>query len=217
MIYFSALFLGLITGLHCVGMCGALVFALPQMFVAKNKYLAIFIYHLGRCFAYLLIGLLVGIVGKGLIFAGFQQQISIFAGILMILTFVLSKFIPLSFSTRISTAFRNILKRTSYWKIFLMGCLNGFLPCGPVYGAASASLATSSVLGAMNFMFLFGIGTLPLLIFLSWFGTQLSFRFAKKLQIILPIFTIILGILFILRGLGLGILFISPSPQRLHL
>ena len=81
----SAVLFGLLGSFHCVGMCGPIAFMLP---VDRNhsakKIVQITAYHFGRILAYSIIGLIFGLVGKGLYIFGLQQQLSIFAGILMI-------------------------------------------------------------------------------------------------------------------------------------
>ncbi len=85
MIFFTAIALGLIGSLHCVGMCGPIALALPlnrdsRWQVVKGN----LFYSIGRLTTYLLIGMLLGTVGQGFAFAGWQQTFSIVLGSLMI-------------------------------------------------------------------------------------------------------------------------------------
>jgi uncharacterized protein len=87
---YTALLLGLLGSFHCVGMCGPIAFMLPVSRDNKlKKIFQIFLYHIGRLLAYSTIGLAFGVVGKSLNLFGFQQQLSIFIGALMILIILL--------------------------------------------------------------------------------------------------------------------------------
>src|SRR5210317_413309 len=94
----SALIFGLLGSFHCIGMCGPIAFVLPIPKGNKSKsFFGTSLYHIGRILSYSLIGLLFGLLGKGLYLAGFQQRLSILIGIIMILiilipTRVLNKF-----------------------------------------------------------------------------------------------------------------------------
>ncbi|HCO84482.1 MAG TPA: hypothetical protein DIT95_13230, partial [Arenibacter sp.] len=89
---------------------------------------------------------------------------------------------------------------------------NGLLPCGLVYMAVFGSIATANPwLGAL-FMALFGLGTIPLMTTAVYFGSMLKGSAKKSVQRLIPVFVILVGLLFILRGMGLGIPYISPEP-----
>ena len=80
--FLSALVFGLLGSFHCVGMCGPIAFVLPVD--RSNTYKKVFqitLYHIGRLLAYSIIGLVFGIIGKGLYLFGFQQQLSIVIGV----------------------------------------------------------------------------------------------------------------------------------------
>ena len=101
----SAIIFGLLGSFHCIGMCGPIAFMLPIDRVNKTKgFFQILSYHLGRLFTYSLIGLLFGFLGRGFYFFGFQQQLSIIVGVLMIITIIFPKILQkLSLSKKIST------------------------------------------------------------------------------------------------------------------
>ncbi|CDF79708.1 integral membrane protein [Formosa agariphila KMM 3901] len=92
-----------------------------------------------------------------------------------------------------------------------IGFLNGFLPCGLVYMAVLSSIATAEPLQGALYMALFGLGTIPLMTTAIYFGNMLSNLAKKRIQKLIPVFVIIIGILFIIRGLGLGIPYMSPK------
>jgi len=95
-------------------------------------------------------------------------------------------------------------------KFFLLGMANGLLPCGMVYLAIAGALTRIHVLESAGFMACFGLGTLPLLLALQYTGGRLSFPLRARLRRAIPVLTIAIGLLLILRGLDLGIPFLSP-------
>lgn len=222
---FSALFFGLISSIHCIGMCGPIAMMLPVDH--KNptkKALQILTYHLGRLTAYGLLGLAFGLLGKGLFIAGFQQNISIAVGVLMIIIAIVPEkvFAQYNFSkpiykviSSIKSSLGNQFKRKTFDALFSIGFLNGLLPCGLVYAALFGAIAMQNEVLGVAYMLLYGIGTIPLMSVVVYASGFMSVPLRSKLQRIIPIITIGIGILFILRGLSLGIPFISPAEQSL--
>lgn len=222
---FSALFFGLISSLHCIGMCGPIAMMLPVDH--KNptkKALQILTYHLGRLTAYGFLGLAFGLLGKGLFIAGFQQNISIAVGVLMIIIAIVPEkvFAQYNFSkpiykviSSIKSSLGNQFKRKTFDALFSIGFLNGLLPCGLVYAALFGAIAMQNEVLGVTYMLLYGIGTIPLMSVVVYASGFMSVPLRSKLQRIIPIITIGIGILFILRGLSLGIPFISPAEQSL--
>jgi len=206
-------------------MCGPIAFALPVN--KNNKLETVFgtgLYHLGRVLSYSLIGLLFGLLGKGLYLAGFQQRLSILIGIIMILLVLipsrmLNKF---SFSrplyviiAKVKTKLGLYLKKSSFQALFSIGFFNGFLPCGLVYMALLGAISTGELMDGAIYMAVFGLGTIPLMTGAVYLGNFLKISVRNKIQKAIPIFVVIIGLLFILRGLGLGIPYISPSDTQL--
>jgi uncharacterized protein len=218
----SALILGLLGSLHCVGMCGPIAFMLPvDRSNSIKKVSQISIYHFGRLLAYSIIGLVFGLVGKSLYIFGFQQQLSIAIGIIMIVLVLipyktlgkynLSK--PLNkLISRVKSGLGQALKKKTSDTFLTIGFLNGFLPCGLVYMAVFGSIATGSLLQGSFYMILFGIGTIPLMTSAIYLGKFLNSTMKQRIQKAIPVFVVLIGVLFILRGLGLGIPYISPAP-----
>jgi hypothetical protein len=185
-----------------------------------------FLYHFGRLLTYSLIGFLFGLIGKGLYLAGFQQRLSILIGVLMILTILLPAKILNNFNLtkplyvvvgKVKSKLGSILQRKSNKALFSIGFLNGFLPCGLVYMAVFGSIASGNSFDSALYMILFGLGTIPMMTGAIFLGNFLKVSFRNKIQKAIPIFVIIIGLLFILRGMGLGIPYISPSDAKLHL
>ena len=218
----SALILGLMGSLHCVGMCGPIAFMLPVDRTNNHKKFGqIFIYHFGRLLAYGIIGLVFGLLGKGLSIFGIQQKLSIAIGIIMILVVLIpyNTFNKYNLSKPIYKVISKVknqlgkeLKKKSPDTFLTIGFLNGFLPCGLVYMALFGSIAMGDALQGSLYMMLFGVGTLPLMTAAIYFSNLLKGGIRQKVQKAIPVFVIIIGSLFILRGLGLGIPYVSPAP-----
>ena len=222
---YSALFFGLISSLHCIGMCGPIAMMLP---VERNnpskKATQIFTYHLGRLSAYGTIGFIFGLLGKGFFMAGIQQQLSIFIGVAMICIVLIPEkiFAKYNFSkpvfkliSKIKTTLGSQFKNKSYKSLFTIGLLNGFLPCGMVYVALFGAIAMQSPTLGVLYMVLFGLGTVPMMSSVVYLNSFLSVPIRNKIQKVIPYVAICIGILFILRGLGLGIPYVSPSNLSL--
>ncbi len=103
------------------------------------------------------------------------------------------------------------MKRHGYFSLLAIGMINGLLPCGLVYMAWAGSLAQGDLFRGMAYMFLFGLGATPALFAVSFFGSIVSANLRQKLTRLAPIAIGGLGLIFILRGLELGIPFLSPK------
>ncbi|MGA1226158.1 MAG: sulfite exporter TauE/SafE family protein [Tamlana sp.] len=219
---FSAFVLGLLGSFHCVGMCGPIAFMLPlDRTNTFKKITQITIYHVGRLLAYAIIGLVFGLLGKSFYLFGFQQQLSIAIGILMILVVVIPQqtFNKYNFSkpiykmiSKVKSGLGQALKKKTTDTFLTIGFLNGFLPCGLVYMAVFAAIASYNALNGSLYMVIFGLGTIPLMTTTIYFSNFLKGSARQKIQKVIPVFVILIGTLFILRGLGLGIPYISPAP-----
>ena len=218
----SAFILGLLGSLHCIGMCGPIAFMLPvNRSNSVKKISQISIYHTGRLFSYALLGAFFGFLGKGFHLFGLQQQLSIIVGIIMIAAVIIPSKMLNKFSltapiykiiSKIKSSLGQAFKRKSLDTFLTIGFLNGFLPCGLVYMAVFASLAMHSVLESSLYMFLFGLGTIPLMTTAIYLGKFLNSMVKQRIQKAIPIFVVVIGLLFVVRGLGLGIPFLSPAP-----
>jgi sulfite exporter TauE/SafE len=179
------------------------------------------IYHFGRLIAYSLIGLVFGLIGKSLFIFGYQQQLSIIIGVLMILVVVIPQktFNKYNFSkpiyniiSKVKSALGLALKKKTMDTFLTIGFLNGFLPCGLVYMALFAAMAAGNAASGSLYMAVFGVGTIPLMTSAIYFSHFLKGTARQRIQKIIPIFVVLIGALFILRGLGLGIPYLSPAP-----
>jgi sulfite exporter TauE/SafE len=220
----TAFLFGLMGSLHCIGMCGPIAFMLP---LDRNKvglrYFQLGLYHLGRTFSYGLIGLVFGLVGKGLYLFGFQQKLSVVLGILMILSVLIpSRYLkgwgitrPLyRWIAKLQSSLGLQLKKRTPDTFLTIGLLNGFLPCGLVYMALIGAMESAAATQGALYMIAFGFGTLPLMSAAALFAKFVKGKWAKRIRKIIPILVVLIGLLFILRGLGLGIPFVSPKLKN---
>jgi sulfite exporter TauE/SafE len=214
--------LGLIGSLHCVGMCGPLSFALPIQYLYRfQRVIAIILYQLGRVVTYSTLGLILGLAGRKVYLAGFQQWFSIAMGLVII--FLLVEY--WIFRKRIRPGFLDafygyvqrlmmkILKIRGTIPFLFFGIANGLLPCGMVYVALAGALVTTQVQQSVLFMAMFGLGTVPAMIAISLFGQFFSLSMRNSFRRIVPVFVSLMAVLLILRGMNLGIPFISPVLQ----
>ena len=217
--------LGLVTSFHCVGMCGPIALSLPLHGDTKwKKLLGGILYNLGRTVTYALMGLAFGLVGQGLSTLGFQKIVSIVAGTLMIATVFFPTLFKSSsldsslfgFVNTVKKSLKKLFSTKSYISLFAIGLLNGLLPCGPLYYAVIISTGTGNAIESVLFMVLFGLGTIPLLLAVSIAGNFISVKIRNQINNFIPIIMVIMGILFIMRGLSLNIPFLSPPDEKLE-
>jgi hypothetical protein len=202
-------------------MCGPIALMLPvDRSNQAKKVTQIISYHLGRLTAYGTIGLLFGILGKGFYLAGMQQNLSLFIGVAMIMVLLIPEKIVAQYNlskpvfkliSKVKSALGSQFKKKSYKSLFTIGLLNGFLPCGMVYVALFGAVAMQSALFGTYYMLLFGLGTVPMMSSVVYLNSLMTISFRNRIQKIIPYVGVVIGILFILRGLGIGIPYISPS------
>ena len=222
---FSAVLLGFISSLHCIGMCGPIAMMLPlDRENPKKKAAQILLYHAGRLTAYGSLGFVFGLLGRGFYVAGLQQQASIIAGIIMITIALLPKklFAKYNFSQPVYRVIANIkislgsqFRKRSNKALYITGLLNGFLPCGLVYAALFGAVAMQSTVLGTLYMLLYGIGTIPLMSAVVYASAFLKKTWRNSITKIVPYAAVGIGMIFILRGLGLGIPYLSPGNLSL--
>ncbi len=225
-IVYAALGLGLLTGFHCIGMCGPIAIALPlNKRTWGTRIFSALWYNIGRTITYGLLGVVFGLVGEGFSLAGFQRWISIIMGVFMISTVAFpginhalyrgtgnAKFI-----TGIKRQLAKYFQQANYKSLFITGLLNGLLPCGMVYMALAGAIGVGNLQGAVFFMILFGLGTIPMMFLLSMLGNFATIKLKHTINKIIPYVVVTVGLLFILRGMQLGIKFISPPAKKLEI
>ncbi len=213
--------LGFLGSLHCIGMCGPIAFALPLKNSSVGyRIVGALTYNFGRIVTYSLLGFVFGFFGQGIKTASSQQFLSILIGSILILGVLIpSKWLnnlsPTSFVYQqiafVKQKLGALLKSSSLHNLWFIGFLNGFLPCGLVYTAIGSAIALGDVYKSIWFMAAFGLGTLPLMFLATQLASVVSVSIRNKIRKFFPILIIIIGVLFILRGLNLNIPYISPK------
>lgn len=219
--YYIAFSLGLLSSLHCLGMCGPLALASQGIFREKKTaaWLIALLYNGGRIISYMTLGVVFGLFGSLLALTGYQKAISIATGVLLLIIFAFSiqPDALLSKVTVIKNAFNVIQqvflrwsKNRLYLSRIVLGILNGFLPCGMVYIALAGALSLQNSLGAMGFMLFFGLGTFPAMAGIMLAGKWFQSHWRMSLQKVYPIVSLLLGLYLIYRGL------FSKTPLELN-
>ncbi|SIQ95056.1 sulfite exporter TauE/SafE family protein [Pontibacter lucknowensis] len=220
MIWAGFLF-GLLGSFHCVGMCGPIAMALPFVGSSGWRYYAgRLLYNGGRIVTYASLGAIAGAFGQSLEMAGLQQTVSIVSGVLILLLLVLPAALKGKASNVLGTdkVMGWVRKKLGYYfqknslgSLFIVGMLNGLLPCGFVYIALAGAISAPGIGGAMLYMALFGLGTFPLMYIVSLSGKLISLKVRGMFNRAVPYVGMALAVLFIVRGLGLGIPYLSPK------
>lgn len=213
--------LGFLGSFHCIGMCGPIALALPiGRWSAVNKLLGILLYNFGRVFTYALIGLLFGLLGRGFSITGLQQSISVILGISIIALVLM----PARVSGRLDALTQQIpyipavkkniallFKQRTFVSLATIGMLNGLLPCGFVYMAVAGAIASSSAPGGAMFMALFGLGTIPAMLLVALSSQILGAGVRNGIKKAVPVLMVVIGALLIVRGMNLGLPYMSPK------
>lgn len=216
-----AFLMGFLGSVHCAVMCGPIVLGLPIDKKSNlHNILQFFLYQLGRIAVYALLGLLVGLVGNTFSVFAKQETLSLIIGMLLLL------FTAAQLSGRYVNSFQKLQNKMvipigklmgkvfqlPMWGFFA-GMLNGLIPCGMVYLALATALNSATSQSGASFMLLFGLGTTPLMLFISLGGVYLKKYFKFNSQKLIPWFALFIGALFILRSTNLNIPFLSPHTH----
>lgn len=226
LILISALVLGLMGSFHCAGMCGPIAIALPLHGNSiPQKILGGTLYNLGRTLTYGIMGAIFGLLGQGVQMIGFQQKVSVIMGAIMIISVLFPSLFRhqysmdkswFSFVGKLKKAIGKMFSVRSFSSLFFIGLLNGLLPCGLVYMAIAGAIGTGEVLLGSLYMIMFGLGTIPMLLSISIAGNILNAAVRRKINRLIPVLVVIVGIFFILRGLSLGIPYLSPPKEKIE-
>ena len=170
-------------------------------------------------------GAVFGLLGQGIQFIGFQQKVSVIMGALMIISVLFPALFKNQYNMekswfslvgKLKKSIGKMFSIRTYSSLFFIGMLNGLLPCGLVYMAIAGAIGTGGVAEGSLYMILFGLGTIPMLLAITLAGNFLSLAVRNKINKLIPVLVVVVGILFILRGLSLGIPYLSPPKQKIE-
>ena len=219
-LFITAFTLGLLGSLHCIGMCSPIALSLPvNNGTIFKRIIAALLYNSGRAITYLAIGALIGLLGKGFSLIGIQQIVSIALGSLILLSYIIPDvFAKTTFIAHynkwfyaIKTSISFLFKQKSLSAMFVIGALNGLLPCGLVYMAIASALALGSIQESAVFMLFFGLGTFPMMVSVVLLKDFIGVRFRLGINKAIPTIMMVMAVLLVFRGLNLGIPYISPK------
>lgn len=215
----AAFMIGMVGSLHCIGMCGPLALSLPiSEKTVPSKFAGTLLYNAGRVVTYSAFGLLFGLIGTSAAMFGFQQWLSLIMGVLILFFVIFPKAVSGRYKKngltmlfeRIRAALGDLFFRKNLSSLFFIGILNGLLPCGLVYMAVAGAVAAGSVTSSVLFMAFFGLGTLPAMWSISFFGNYINLQVRQRIRKLYPYMMTLMACLLILRGMGLGIPYMSP-------
>jgi sulfite exporter TauE/SafE len=215
--YWTALILGLIGSVHCAGMCGPLALALPSTGTGSLGFVAgRMAYNLGRIVTYCVLGLIFGLVGHTLVLAGIQRWLSIGLGVALLGGLLSSRKLGLArpvvgMVNRLKDNMRVLLSRRSLIALAFLGLLNGLLPCGLVYVACAGAANTGDLFAGAHYMAAFGVGTIPMMLAIGLSGKLIPWSLRLQLRKVIPVSVFLVACLLILRGMSLGIPYLSPD------
>jgi hypothetical protein len=225
-ILLSALVLGLMGSFHCAGMCGPIAIALPlHGNTVPQKIFGGTLYNVGRTITYGIMGAIFGLLGQGIQLIGIQQKISVIMGVVMIVSVLFPALFKnqyrmdksmFSFVAKLKKRIGEMFSIRSFQSLFFIGMLNGLLPCGLVYMAIAGAIGTGNATEGTLYMVLFGFGTIPMMLTISLAGNFMSRAIIRKINKLIPVMVVVVGLLFILRGLSLGIPYLSPEKQKIE-
>jgi len=209
--------IGLAGSIHCIGMCGPIALTLTP---GNHSWTPALLYNLGRALSYGTMGLVFGLIGNQFYLAGLQQTLSIVSGVLILLIFAIQYF-GKNKQSWLNAWNRTIQRQISglvsgpkgFWFPLELGLLNAWLPCGLVYLALMHALAAGSLWSGAGIMFFFGLGTVPLMLFFMLSGQKMMVWLRFNVQKFIPYFILLMALLLILRGLNLGIPYLSPKAD----
>ncbi|MBX2965812.1 MAG: sulfite exporter TauE/SafE family protein [Cyclobacteriaceae bacterium] len=203
----AAFILGFTGSLHCVGMCGPIA----MMVGGKAKQHVVvyrLLYNIGRTITYMAMGAVVGMFGKIIQWGSVQGKISIAVGVLILVVLIVPKVQALvlpSFSKivlRLKQAFGRQLQSKKFSAALITGFFNGFLPCGLVYAALAIALVQADLTASVLAMALFGLGTIPAMLFAAYFWQRLRSVIPWSFQRIQTVMLVLVAVLMIWRGVA---------------
>lgn len=204
---------GLLTSLHCIAMCGGI--NLSQCLIQKPDgtsqagWKPSLLYNGGRVISYTIVGGVVGALGSVIRFPGPARGIiAILAGLFMVVMGInMLGFVPAlrRFQIHIPAGIRNkLLGKSGDRGPFVVGLLNGLMPCGPLQAMQLYALGSGSAFTGAISMFLFSLGTVPLMFGFGVVSTMLSKKFTRAILRFSAVLVVVLGVIMMQRGFSLG-------------
>ncbi|CAG5004238.1 hypothetical protein DYBT9275_03328 [Dyadobacter sp. CECT 9275] len=205
--------MGLLSSFHCIGMCGPIALALPVHRGNKfQQFAGLTAYNTGRAITYSALGILTGTLATSLVWIGYFRYMSVGAGVLLLCYVLYSSRLEKHFNpplfwqkqiNRLKSGMKAMLGSKSFGGWFLLGSLNGLLPCGMVYLALVSSMATGSISGSATFMLLFGVGTWPMMMLTGYFKNLITPALRTRMRRLVPVMLSVAGIWLVVRGLAI--------------
>ena len=215
--------IGLITSVHCVAMCGGINLSqcIPKSGQEElnqgrlSAFRPAFLYNLGRVISYTAVGFLAGGLGAAVTFSNtFQGVLKLAAGIFMVIMGInmlgifpwlrrLNPRMPKFIAVKIQK------EKSKSNSPFFVGLLNGLMPCGPLQAMQIYALSTGNPFSGALSMFLFSLGTVPLMFILGALSTVLSKKFTSRVMTAGAVLVVVLGLSMFTQGVSLA--GISPS------
>jgi sulfite exporter TauE/SafE len=216
----SGFALGLIGSLHCLGMCGPLVLMAHGASVNRGWsafWGATLPYHAGRIMVYTLLASVLGGLVDAATLPSWQGPLSIFSGIALLAMYFWGIAPSNPMSKRLSSWTYQLFAKQKPQTMWLAGAINGLLPCGLSLAALVAASSQGTALSAAWFMLGFGLGTSPALIALVGLGASMPEGLRRVARRVAPYTVLVVGLLLLLRGANLGIPFLSPKWDSMHM
>lgn len=205
---------GLLTSLHCVAMCGGINLTVCMQYRSDDsgrtaKFIPTALYNLGRVISYTVVGGVAGAVGSAITLPGRAKGVvAVLSGLFMLIMGMnMLGIFPAfrKFNLHLPKFLgRSIYRNSNRKGPFLVGLLNGLMPCGPLQAMQIYALGTGSFAAGALSMFLFSLGTVPLMFGLGAISTALKERFTHKMVKAGSVLVIVLGLIMVNRGLNLS-------------
>ncbi len=206
--------IGLFTSIHCMAMCGGINLSQTISYAHDDKNLfskhkASILYNVGRVISYTIVGGFAGALGSAVRFTGGARGIvAVISGVFMLIMGLnmLGTFIWLR---KLNPRMPRLLKSDTIERIgksgpFYVGLLNGLMPCGPLQAMQLYALGTGSMLAGAMSMFLFSLGTVPLMFAFGATSAYLGKKFTAKMMKVSAVLVMVLGVIMLHRGFSLS-------------
>lgn len=205
-----AFVVGFVGSMHCIGMCGPIVLALPQH--ESSKFLVAMdglLYNFGRILTYCILGAIFGAIGTFIGLERYQGWLEISIGLIILTYFVIPRKSRSGFADNklfnfVSAKFRKFfnyfLNSQDKSSLAVLGMLNGLLPCGLVYVALGGAIAEGGLITSVSYMAAFGLGTFPVMFSIYFAKNFIPLKARQKLVKLIPYAIAALALLMIFRG-----------------